>query len=49
MKLLSEIEDDDLIMTGTPAGVGVVNRGDQFSGKIFNEDKLLVEASWTVQ
>jgi 2-keto-4-pentenoate hydratase/2-oxohepta-3-ene-1,7-dioic acid hydratase in catechol pathway len=42
-------EDGDLIMTGTPAGVGVVNRGDQFTGKIFDKDTLLVEASWTVQ
>jgi 2-keto-4-pentenoate hydratase/2-oxohepta-3-ene-1,7-dioic acid hydratase in catechol pathway len=42
-------EDGDLIMTGTPAGVGVVTRGDQFTGKIFDKDKLLVEASWTVQ
>lgn len=42
-------EDGDLMMTGTPAGVGVVNRGDRFTGRIFDADKLLVEAGWVVQ
>lgn len=42
-------EDADLIMTGTPAGVGVVNRGDRFTGRVFDGDCLLVEASWVVR
>ena len=42
-------EDADLIMTGTPAGVGVVNRGDRFTGRVFDGDSLLVEASWVVR
>jgi len=42
-------EDGDLIMTGTPAGVGVVSRGDRFEGKIFNDDKLIVEKNWLVK
>jgi 2-keto-4-pentenoate hydratase/2-oxohepta-3-ene-1,7-dioic acid hydratase in catechol pathway len=43
------IEDDDLIMTGTPAGVGPVKTGNRFSGKIFEKDKLIVGASWVVK
>lgn len=42
-------EDGDLIMTGTPKGVGVINSGDVFLGKIFEKDHLLVECSWVVQ
>ena len=41
-------EDGDLIMTGTPAGVGVIKPGDRFVGKALENDTLLVEASWVV-
>lgn len=41
-------EDGDILMTGTPSGVGVVNYADIFIGRIFNQDKLLVEQRWTV-
>jgi len=42
-------EDGDLIMTGTPAGVGIVSPGDRFDGKIFEKEKLIVEGTWTVK
>ena len=42
-------EDDDLIMTGTPAGVGPLQTGDRFNGKIFENENLIVEASWVVK
>lgn len=42
-------EDDDLIMTGTPAGVGALQTGDRFNGKIFENENLIVEASWVVK
>ena len=42
-------EDGDLIMTGTPAGVGVVTAGNRFEGKIFEEEKLIVEGHWEVK
>lgn len=42
-------EDGDLLMTGTPKGVGPVNCGDRYTGKIFEKDKLIVEASWVVK
>lgn len=46
IKTFLSLEDGDLIMTGTPKGVGRVNTGDLFSGKIFAKDKLLVESDW---
>jgi 2-keto-4-pentenoate hydratase/2-oxohepta-3-ene-1,7-dioic acid hydratase in catechol pathway len=42
-------EDGDLIMTGTPKGVGKLTAGDRFNGKIFEQDKLLVEGHWLVR
>ena len=42
-------EDGDLLMTGTPAGVGALNKGDVFIGTIFDADKLLLKTEWTVQ
>lgn len=53
--ILSEVtsfmsfEDGDIIMTGTPKGVGIINSGDIFSGKIFEKDTLLIESTWEVQ
>jgi len=43
------LEDGDLIMTGTPEGIGIVQVGDIFSGKIFENEKLIVEGSWIVK
>jgi 2-keto-4-pentenoate hydratase/2-oxohepta-3-ene-1,7-dioic acid hydratase in catechol pathway len=43
------LEEGDVIMTGTPKGVGEINMGDVFFGKIFSKDTLLVEHSWTVK
>jgi len=42
-------EDGDLIMTGTPKGVGPIKVGDRFSGKIFKNEQLLVEGNWVVK
>jgi len=53
-KLLEDIKsfmtclDGDILMTGTPKGVGKINLGDCFIGKLFSKDKLLIEAHWTV-
>jgi 2-keto-4-pentenoate hydratase/2-oxohepta-3-ene-1,7-dioic acid hydratase in catechol pathway len=43
------LKDGDVIMTGTPKGVGKINMGDVFLGKIFSKDKLLVEHKWIVK
>ena len=42
-------ENGDLMMTGTPGGVGPINSGDTFSGKIFENEKLIVENFWIVK
>jgi 2-keto-4-pentenoate hydratase/2-oxohepta-3-ene-1,7-dioic acid hydratase in catechol pathway len=53
VKTFLTLEDGDVLMTGTPEGVGVIDSGDQFIGRIFydeeNEKKLLLEASWLAQ
>ena len=49
VKSFLSLEDGDLIMTGTPAGVGPLQAGDRFNGKIFEKDTLIVEDSWVVQ
>lgn len=40
------LEDDDLIMTGTPAGVGAVEAGQRFRGVVLQGSTTLVEAQW---
>ena len=53
-KLIAEVasfmsfEDGDVLMTGTPSGVGIVTRGDVFCGRIFSNNSLMVEKSWRV-
>ena len=41
------LEDGDVIMSGTPQGAGPFHVGDRFVGRIFAQDTLLVEASWS--
>jgi 2-keto-4-pentenoate hydratase/2-oxohepta-3-ene-1,7-dioic acid hydratase in catechol pathway len=43
------MENGDIMMTGTPKGVGEIHVGDIFEGKIFEHDTLLVQASWVVE
>jgi 2-keto-4-pentenoate hydratase/2-oxohepta-3-ene-1,7-dioic acid hydratase in catechol pathway len=44
----SSFEDGDILMTGTPKGVGNFVEGDIFEGKIFEKGKLLVEQRFLV-
>jgi 2-keto-4-pentenoate hydratase/2-oxohepta-3-ene-1,7-dioic acid hydratase in catechol pathway len=54
-EILSEIQsfctlvDGDIIMTGTPNGVGEIHKGDKFVGKIFSKHHLLIEKLWIVK
>ena len=48
IKGFMSLENGDLIMTGTPAGVGAVKPGDRFVGRVLENDTLLVEADWVV-
>lgn len=40
------LNDGDILMTGTPEGVGLVRQGASFCGRIYAGDSLLVEHSW---
>ena len=42
------LDDFDIIMSGTPKGVGKVERGDEFIGRIYKDGKVIVEKSWRV-
>lgn len=39
-------EDGDIVMTGTPAGVGMVKMRQKFEVKLFNNKKLITEYIW---
>ena len=43
------LEENDIIMSGTPKGVAAYKRGDRFVGHIFSDGKLILEHSWIVQ
>lgn len=40
------LEDGDIIMTGTPSGVGAVRAGERFCGRILAAGEVLVEHEW---
>ena len=41
------LDDFDVIMTGTPAGVGPIAVGEHFEAKLLQSDSTLISASWT--
>jgi len=41
------LEDGDIIMTGTPEGVGIVNSGERFEARVLAGTDVLLTASWT--
>ena len=43
------LEDFDIVMTGTPAGVGAVRAGERFHGRVLNGEQQLVSAEWLAQ
>lgn len=45
----TSFEDGDIVMTGTPKGVGVLTRGDLYTGRVFTEKTLLLEKTWLVE
>ena len=54
-QILAEIQsfmslsNGDIVMTGTPQGVGVVNRDDMFSARLYDNERLLTQVCWTAQ
>ena len=43
------LEDFDIIMTGTPAGVGPVQAGERFHGRVLFGERELVSGAWLAQ
>ena len=42
------LDDFDIIMSGTPKGVGKVEKNDEFIGRIYKDGRVLVEKNWRV-
>ncbi len=40
------LEDGDIIMSGTPKGVGSFKKGDKFVGRVYCADNVLIESKW---
>lgn len=49
LKTFLTLNDGDVIMTGTPKGVGVVSPGDTFTGKIIAQGAMLTQSIWTAK
>ena len=43
------LEDFDIGMTGTPAGVAAIQAGERFCGRVFDGEQELVSAEWLAQ
>ena len=43
------LEDFDIVMTGTPEGVGAIQAGERFCGRVFHNERELVSAEWLAQ
>jgi 2-keto-4-pentenoate hydratase/2-oxohepta-3-ene-1,7-dioic acid hydratase in catechol pathway len=48
IKSFMSFEDGDIIMSGTPKGVNTYNIGDEFIGRVYSDNNLLVESQWIV-
>ncbi|WNC71328.1 fumarylacetoacetate hydrolase family protein [Thalassotalea psychrophila] len=46
LKTFMDLEDGDVVMTGTPKGVGEVRKGSHFKGKVINGTETLLAKSW---
>lgn len=49
IKSFMTLEDNDIIMSGTPKGVGTYRLGDKFVGQVFSGETLLLEKEWSVE
>ncbi len=41
------LQDNDILMTGTPKGVGVVTAGADFCARVYKGSELIIEKHWT--
>jgi len=49
IELVFGLDDFDIIMSGTPKGVGEVKIGDLFEGRILQNNKVLISKKWKVK
>ncbi|MDN2482575.1 fumarylacetoacetate hydrolase family protein [Vibrio agarivorans] len=49
LQTYTTLQDNDVIMTGTPSGVGVVHEGDVFLARLKQGDKTLIETEWVAR
>ena len=49
IRTFMSFDDGDIIMSGTPKGVNTYKLGDEFIGRIYSDDRLLVESLWAVK
>lgn len=49
IKSYTTLCDGDVVMTGTPKGVGEVHKGDTFLARLKSEDVTLIEIEWIAQ
>jgi 2-keto-4-pentenoate hydratase/2-oxohepta-3-ene-1,7-dioic acid hydratase in catechol pathway len=56
LKTFVSLEDGDIVMTGTPKGVGIITHADSFTGQVFlsNENnqllnRVLLDCQWQAQ
>jgi 2-keto-4-pentenoate hydratase/2-oxohepta-3-ene-1,7-dioic acid hydratase in catechol pathway len=42
-------EDRDILMSGTPKGVGSYKKGDRFSVYVYEDNKELIKKEWVVK
>ncbi|NAW70079.1 FAA hydrolase family protein [Vibrio sp. V27_P1S3P104] len=49
LKTYTSVCDNDIVMTGTPQGVGEVHQGDRFLGRLKCADQVLIEVEWLAE
>lgn len=49
LKSYTTLCDGDIVMTGTPKGVGEVHSGDVFLARLKSNDTILIEIEWVAQ
>jgi 2-keto-4-pentenoate hydratase/2-oxohepta-3-ene-1,7-dioic acid hydratase in catechol pathway len=47
IKTFMSFEDGDIIMSGTPKGVATYQISDEFIGRIYSDERLLIESRWS--
>ena len=45
----ARLEDYDIVMSGTPKGVGIVEKGSRYKGEILYEENILLQKEWTAK